>query len=227
MRQQLSTTVDSIFSKFPTSADAWQVAAATDDFPRFLRGLGADNLGSAGSRMLLHRMGIDAAEPAFCKRALYYIDQYCLEEKKARDDPDRFKFGGPILHKRVFAYCEYRLARVAAGRSPTEGAIFQENSARRARMGEAPRWISPIQLPINEIVDRSMCTEFLLLTEFFLILRQKGVMPGMGTDAVAIELRLYASGPPCVSCLSVIRQVQLLFPGIRMVVSFGQSQVVR
>jgi len=200
-------------------------------------------------------MGVGEASEAFCQRALYHVDLYSQAERVKRNDPSTWKFGGHVLHKRVFSYCEYRLSVVRGGGggrgegpgaagceedgSVLEGAIFQENSARHDGMAAAPRWFQAVQLPINEIVDRTMCTEFLLFTQLSLLLQREGVAPsGSGPAAPAAptaapsavvsgELRLYATGPPCISCLGVIRQVQLLFPGLQTSVSFGRSQVVR
>lgn len=228
LRERLRRGVDEIFNMFPVTVEGWRQSMDADDFPRFLRGLGADNLGSVGSRMLLSRMGCAEAPMDFYERATYYVDLHTEEERRKRDDPATWKFGGPTLHKRVFCYAEFRIYSAAlVDGEVLEGAIFQENSARRARMGAAPRWFEAVQLPINEIVDRSMCTEFLTLTELSLLLHGIGAGPWPSDGSISGDLRMFTTGPPCVSCITVLRQLQCLFPGLHLAMSFGRSQVVR
>mmetsp|Transcript_110589 Transcript_110589/g.312870 ORF Transcript_110589/g.312870 Transcript_110589/m.312870 type:complete len:179 (-) Transcript_110589:117-653(-) len=178
-------------------------------------------------------MEVAEAPPEFCGRAEYYVDRFTEGERGRQSDPATWRFGGPTLHKRVFCYCEYRLQEDAGaeGAPPQliEGAILQENSARRKRMAGAPRWFHAVQLPINEIVDRAMCTEYLMLTELSLVVRGAAAGPVLEAPCRGIsgEVRVYASGPPCVSCLGVFRQFQLRFPRVGLAVAFGRSQVVR
>lgn len=221
----LSKVAKEIWAAFPSSIEAWWECDSFTDFSMYLRGLAADNLGSSGSRFLLKLMGAAETPANFCERALQCIERFD-QERDWREDPGCVRFGGPALHKRVFSYAEYRFGGVTEGGSFMEGAILQENSAPSERLVSRPRWFRAIDLPVNFVVDRTMCTEFLLLSELVGLLAQEGLTPEK-LKILSGMLRLYATGPPCVSCISVLRQVQLLLPRVTLQVSYGRSQVFR
>merc|ERR1711871_740613 len=166
-------------------------------FSQYLRSLGADNLGSSGSLFLLDLMGASEAPSNFCERALHHISLFS-QEKDWREDEGCLRFGGPALHKRVFCYAEYRLRCSPVDSDFLEGAILQENSAPSEQTTSAPQWFRAVQLPVNYIVDRTMCTEFLLLREWSGVLVKAGVAL-CDLKVLQGDLRLYATGPPCVS----------------------------
>eukprot|EP00746_Dinoflagellata_sp_MGD_P157272 gnl/MRDRNA2_/MRDRNA2_86168_c0_seq2.p1 gnl/MRDRNA2_/MRDRNA2_86168_c0~~gnl/MRDRNA2_/MRDRNA2_86168_c0_seq2.p1 ORF type:complete len:337 (+),score=37.71 gnl/MRDRNA2_/MRDRNA2_86168_c0_seq2:139-1011(+) len=237
----LCKLVDEVWGYMPTTPDAWQ-GSAFDELRSHLRRLHVDNMGALGGRMLMERMGVGAADGPFVARALATIQ--CHRREDPREDPHEGKFGGPTRHKRVFSYAEYRFMCPRFS-SPMEGAVLQENGARQDHSETAVKIpLRVVSLPINARIERSACSEYLLFTEICrrLVLDFVPVVPAVRREgAVAVDtcisklgsnamlgvqgvVRLYNTGPSCVSCLCVCRQFQLLFPGVVLEVAFSAFQ---
>merc|ERR1712032_648385 len=85
---------------------------------------------------------------------------------------------------------------------------------------EASWSLRPLPSPISGLVDRSLCSEFQLLTAIIEVCSQGG---GVSNADVQGGVRLFVSTAPCVSCLWAIRQFQLLFPRVCLQVGNGEE----
>lgn len=207
LKQRLLTEVDELWNKmleedFP------------DSFALWIKQLGVDNLGFYGDRLLFQRMGFKEASEEFELRALMMIAKHRIEDP--REDPDEMTFGGPSKHKRVFSYAEYQISS-PNGSLFQEGASLQENGARGRFYKETP--LRAISLPINRRVDRTACSEFLLLTELCGLLQ---AVQDSRLDLTGL-LRLFSTGPSCISCVAVLWQFHLQYPGLKIEVAYSKS----
>ncbi|CAJ1395348.1 unnamed protein product [Effrenium voratum] len=212
LRDRLAATVDAIWHHFPR--ELWDIGP-DEAFLEYIWSLNTDNLGCTGDRQLLHEMGVEALAPnsGFEGRALEMISAHRSEN--AWEDPAELTFGGPVRNRRVFSYAEYRLEAPQV----LEGALLQENGARVLSNQRSP--LHAVQLPINYRVDRSACSEFLLLSELCGMIEASRAARASGT------LRLYSTGPSCLSCMLAIWQFCLLFPAVRVQVAFGRTALAQ
>lgn len=188
-------------------------------FLEMLQHVQVDSLGGVGSRMLLGHLNVRETDPAFDRRALEVIEQHRVEDP--RENPQETMFGGPTRHKHVFSYAEYRIenfSQLGCSEDVVEGAVLQENGARSQWSVQSPLQSAP--LPINRRVDRAACSEFLLLSTVCIVLRDAGACGQHERSQLVGLLRLWSTGPSCLSCLAAIRQFQLLFPGVQLEIGF-------
>eukprot|EP00811_Abedinium_folium_P035325 NODE_8127_length_1521_cov_3.482066.p1 GENE.NODE_8127_length_1521_cov_3.482066~~NODE_8127_length_1521_cov_3.482066.p1 ORF type:complete len:362 (+),score=130.43 NODE_8127_length_1521_cov_3.482066:412-1497(+) len=208
---RLEREVEQVWQLFPAASHV-----IGDAFLAALRQIRVDNLGAVGNRMLLRHMGVEQGDASLEERALVSIRAH--RRLDPREDPSTTKFGGPTRHKRVFSYAEYRV-RLAAAAPPAllEGALLQENGARGAHFAVTP--LRAVPLPINQRVERSACSEFLLLSELCAALGE----PGQCAEAEG-TLRLWSTGPSCLSCMAALWQFRLRFPRLRVELGFAELQ---
>lgn len=195
-------------------------AGLDEAFMKFLRSLRVDNLGAVGDRLLLSRMGVREADAGLEERALQTIARHKLEDP--REDPHETKFGGPTRHKRVFSYAEFRVRAACMGPEPVEGAWLQENGARGPHSDSSP--LRPVPLPINERVERSACSEFLLLAGLCKAWQEAGAAGDRARGELTGTLRLYSTGPSCLSCVAALWQFGLCYPRVALEVSYSATQ---
>eukprot|EP00747_Dinoflagellata_sp_TGD_P061820 gnl/TRDRNA2_/TRDRNA2_152685_c0_seq2.p1 gnl/TRDRNA2_/TRDRNA2_152685_c0~~gnl/TRDRNA2_/TRDRNA2_152685_c0_seq2.p1 ORF type:complete len:439 (-),score=79.81 gnl/TRDRNA2_/TRDRNA2_152685_c0_seq2:30-1346(-) len=214
----LEAEVAQVWKHFPTSPEGIDVS-----FSVYLKQLQIDNLGAIGSRLLLNHMGIMVADETLQMRALETIALYRHDDP--REDANEMTFGGPTRHKRVFSYAEYQIfgSFITSEGQQLEGAMLQENGARGPHFEETP--LRAVPLPINQRVDRNACSEFLLLSELCAIFSEAGVVSESERLATVGTLRLFSTGPSCLSCCAAIWQFCLRFPGVRMEVGFSKVQI--
>jgi len=204
--------VEVVWHRFPKAT-----SALNDDFFDYLRSLQVDNLGAFAGRLLLNKMGAKHAPDGFRDRALQMIQTHRVEDP--REQPGECKFGGPSRHKHVFSYAEYRIYGPCLDKlQPFEGAILQENGARGAHVHDSP--LIAIKLPINPRVDRTACSEFLFLAELCWMLRIEGASESRRQESLTGVLRIFSTGPSCVSCLASMWQFRLLYPQISLEVDY-------
>mmetsp|Transcript_51017 Transcript_51017/g.91880 ORF Transcript_51017/g.91880 Transcript_51017/m.91880 type:complete len:321 (+) Transcript_51017:61-1023(+) len=246
LQQCLDFEISKVWDNFPKTYQSGHLDRA---FTEYVKQLGIDNLGSVGDRLLMQYMCIQEAPAGFEARALETMIAHCQED--LREDPAEMTFGGPSKHKRVFSYAEYRICFLqeeggfVASRGPEEeGALLQENGARGQSLSSSP--LTAVPLPINHRVQRSACSEFLLLSELCALLRSSfseeeeeeeelredsgefckkegTLLPAEALRGIQGTLRLYSTGPSCMSCMVALWQFRMLHPLIRLEVSYATA----
>jgi len=190
-----------------------------------LAALQVDNLGAVGSRSVLEKLGIGPVPLAFES-----VAEERIAERLAAGPPPSL-LGGPaaaervrvqseLVHRRVFGFATFRFE--FEGVVILEGDALNENGAKSFR-GGASRWLQPTNLSINRWVERVLCAEFQLVAEICDRLdtaMRGGMEDPMRRLCVTGSLRLLTSTSPCLSCLSMLRQMQLLLPSLTLEVSF-------
>jgi len=213
----LNRDISMVWEGFPADPEHFD-----DAFMKSLKRMRVDNFGAVGNRLLLNYMGIEHASGSLEDRAMLMICAHRREDP--REDPNETKFGGPTRHKRVFSYAEYRVLGACLGPNAIEGAMIQENGARGPHFEDTP--LRPVPLPINQRVERSACSEFLLLSELCALIQKSGAQQEEERSAVSGSLRLYSTGPSCVSCVATIWQFHLRFPQLLVEVGYSKTQGV-
>eukprot|EP00435_Cladocopium_sp_Y103_P008815 s2545_g2.t1 len=108
-----------------------------------------------------------------------------------------------LVHKRVLCYGEWELT---TNGQPLRGTLLRENGI---RVGHAapPAWLRAFPTPINSVIGRDLCGEFQLSAGIAVILdTAQGDIVG--------EVMIFSTSTPCCSCLALLRQMQLRFPGV-------------
>mmetsp|Transcript_81887 Transcript_81887/g.144557 ORF Transcript_81887/g.144557 Transcript_81887/m.144557 type:complete len:390 (+) Transcript_81887:145-1314(+) len=213
LAKRLGQEVLDVWRNFPS--DSWASSGPDAAFLRYIRQLGIDNLGAVGDRLLFEQMGVHEAPSGLGHRARLVIAEHCVEDP--REAPDETTFGGPSRHKRVFSYAEYQLS-FSSNQTDLEGAILQENGARGAHFETSP--LHPVQLPINQRVERNACSEYLLLSDLCGLI-QEAALPERRHSDLSGTLRLYSTGPSCMSCMTAIWQFHLRYPSVRLEVGYS------
>jgi len=219
LAKRLEKEVLEIWRHFPSSS--WTASGPDAAFLRYIRQLGIDNLGAVGDRLLFKQMGVHEAPVGLDHRARAMIAEHSVEDP--REAADETTFGGPSRHKRVFSYAEYQLF---VGSQQVEGALLQENGARGLHFETSP--LHPVQLPINQRVERNACSEFLLLSELCGLIQasESGLSERLSGELCG-TLRLYSTGPSCMSCMTAIWQFHLRYPSIRLEVGYSTVRTLQ
>jgi len=201
--RQLRVYIERFVNVFPHNVEDWDEEAVR----LMVYSLRVDGFGHVGSRLLWDILGVPEAPDDFRARAAENIREIGLADLRAAGAE-----GGRSQERRrrVFSYAEYDL-EPPRGEDPIQGRMLFENGFRDMR-GDA-KWLKHTPLPINHEVDRSLCCEIQMLTEFISQLRREGLA---GTDELnqALEGRLlvFTTCPPCISCVGILYQFQLYFP---------------
>jgi len=200
--RRLEPTLDYFARAMPDSLQGFGGRA----FAEVLHTVGVDNFGAAGSTALLARMGVLEASMAFVQRAQHRIEQLLTEVDVRKDT-----FG--LSHKRVLCYAEWDV--VLSSGEPLRGTLLRENGIRVGHVSPPP-WLRSFATPINSLIGRDLCGEFQLVTGVGLVL--DAAPPG----SVNGSIELFSSSTPCTSCVTVFRQFQLRFPGVRVTFANGE-----
>lgn len=200
--RRLAPHLDHFAAGMPDTLAGWSGGA----FPDLLYSVGVDNFGAAGSQALLARLGVPECPADFAGRAQRRIEQQLQEVDVRRDT-----FG--LAHKRVLCYAEWDL--MLSSGEPIRGTLLRENGIRVGHT-PPPAWLRSFSTPINGMIGRDLCGEFQLVTGIGLIL--DAAPPGQLRGSV----QLFSSSTPCTSCVAVIRQFQLRFPGLS--ISFANGE---
>lgn len=216
LRAKLQVEVLRFLSAMPQRIEDWEEERIKDA----VRRLKVDSFGATGSRLVWDELGISKAPSDFEARALQHISELGLTSTGAQPASEA---GSERKHKRVFAYAEYSLEAPVEGEEPIEGKMLFENGFRCMR-GDA-RWLRHVKLPINSWVDRSLCAECQMMTEFCTELARDNLAGTPELNALLKgTLYVFTSSPQCISCLGVLRQFQLLFPAVTMFISHGTGR---
>jgi len=220
---RLKEAVDLLSSALPASLEpqAWL------GYERTVRQLQVLNLRPAATRQFLDTMGVGRAPGEFSSRAVRCIRSLAGEGAR----PVIPGIGrGVVDTTRVFAYAEYSIAPIGGPGPAMDGCLSRESGlhgstmAQLASLGEsiAP-WLRAFSLPNSSHVDRARCAEFQVLVELCRLFVTEATMPKPQPSVVGVLL-VFTTTSPCLSCLGVIRQFQLLFPEVLLEVSDPSQQ---
>merc|ERR1740121_1492589 len=190
---------------------------------RFVNDLRVDNFGAWGTRYIFSEMKFDAPSNDFYKRAKEAI----LESTGMKEEDGQGKeaanalSGSALVHRRAFSFGEYHIEMMSGGVPKLlSGSLAKENGRRDGSTDRAAAttWLKPISSPISGLVDRSLCSEFQLLSSVLAMIRQS---PGFAVREGSV--RLFVSTAPCVSCIWALWQFHLLLPAVRLEVANGEE----
>lgn len=207
--ERLRPVAKAFFLRIPNSLarEEW------DDYARAVDEAGIDNFGSVGTRLLLGWLGVPEAPARFCRRGLEEGWVPRLGRLLATVERE----GVQWTRTRVVGHVQYDLAG---------GLIRGEEAAENAYHGEVrgdSRWLRATTPPFNLFADRRTCCEF----RFFDRIIEQLDCARMASDPVRRAqvtgyVTMHINAPPCVSCIGVVRQVQLLFPNIQIQLCGGR-----
>lgn len=160
-----------------------------------------DNFGLQGTALLMGKMGVRTPVAELERRGLARM---ALEERSREAGQRERRF---FYKDRVYCYCEFALQ--PAGSAEMSGILVKEYSFLGTRAGKSGLLWSTV-LPINELVDRSLCAEFQALSELC------DRLDDVGRRQVTGHVSLLTTGASCLSCVNAFRQFLSLFPGVAL-----------
>lgn len=168
--------------------------------------VGADQLGNSGSRSLLTACGISEISPNALSPELCKLD-HGKDSKR-------------LLVTASFAFDIKIHGAPMSQVDSLQGSYVAVSGTKDGIRGN--RWISPVQLPVASLVDRSLCGEFQVLAKLCDEILEK---TGQELPMKAVEgtVHLFVTATPCLSCIAVICQFHRLFPEIQVEVSWDGS----
>lgn len=176
-----------------------------------------DNFGGVGTRLLLGWMGVCEAPEDFCRRSIAegWIPKIGRMTGVIERGP-----GITWIRTRVVSHVHYNLKGPGAELKGEEAA---ENAYHGEVLGDS-RWLRAVTPPFNAFADRRTCSEF----RFFDRTIEALSRAGLASDPIVraqVEgfITIYINCPPCVSCIGVVRQFQMLFKGVTLRMSGGRG----
>jgi len=229
LMQQLQRAIASYLVCVPRRFADWQ----TGCYANLLYELQVDNFGHVGNKIIFEAWRIPAPPLGWQQLAERHVKQHAEAHERLLEPG--------TVHKRVFCYAEYQVEGLGAV-YPYRDRLLRENGLQRGQQRPSrQRWITEFMLPINHLVDRSLCAEFVLLEDLAERLAATAVagpaggslggggsggspcsgsggsLCGGGASAVAVQV--WVSGSSCLSCVAAFRQFQLLFPSVTLEVA--------
>jgi len=209
LEAKLDVLAERFLSALPRTLDAWRQGG----YPKSLRDLRCDHLGSVGSRLILARLDVKEPDEEFSLRAAGRFPRLPSGDIARSNDPSA---AGAPSQRRIFAYAEYEFtpAVLERGDLPISGAMLRENGCQGYRSWQKG-WIKASALPINPYVDHSMCAEFQVLSELCDLVHKQGLADDIQeSQDVTGWMKMLVSTTPCLSCLCAVQQFCLLFPKV-------------
>lgn len=173
-----------------------------------------DNFGIVGTRILMDSLGVRDLPASFRERATPFIPRLGrLTSEVPRGE------GVSWMRTRVVNYWEYNL-EWPGGR--LQGAENGENALHeRARDS---RWLRAVTPPFNPFADRRTCSEFRSFDRLLEELSRAGTSADENLRGrVSGCIMMLINAPPCVSCIGVMQQFQLLYPRVVLHISGGRD----
>lgn len=204
----LRERLDSLVARFAT---AW-LAQDIGRWGSLFLAWQMDNFGLVGTGSLLTQVGISPTTVSFAQRAL---ERVRAEEAGRHGDWREKRF---FFKDRVYCYAEFALE--LPGRNPSRlcGSLLKENSYAGTRAGRTGL-LRSIPLPINELVDRTLCAEFQLLSELCDLVGGAGLCGQQALSSVTGLVQLWTTGASCLSCVGVFRQFNHIFTATKLQVT--------
>lgn len=201
-----------LIARIARFAEQWLLQDAFSGSNALLFDWQIDNFGIIGTGILLSKIGVQSPGEGFALRATNVID---AENSSRTEDWRRQRF---FFKERVYCYIEFDLTHPTVSEtSRLIGSLVKENSF----LGEGTRagrtgLLRSLVLPINELVDRTLCAEYQALSELCDRIDSVGVTGEPSRRFVTGQVRLWTSGASCLSCVSIIRQFLILFPKVSL-----------
>lgn len=214
LEARLDVLAQRFCAALPRSLDVWRRGG----YPRTLKDLRCDHLGSVGTKFILHHMDVSPPDEEFRLRASGRFPRLPTGELARSNDPSQV---GSPSQRRIFAYAEFEFIPAVPDRgdAPVRGAMLRENGCQGYRSWQKG-WLKASTLPINPHVDHSMCAEFQVMNELCDLVNKEGLADDISeSQAVGGWMKMLVSTTPCLSCLCAIQQFRLLFPQVRAEVS--------
>lgn len=212
---------DRLSTRVKTFADRWRREDALKASNALLFEWQVDNFGIFGTTLLLNCLGIGSPGIGFEQRALRSI---AAVEAARSDDWRKQRF---FFKERVYCYAEFALRHPKAeDPDRLQGTMIKENSF----LGEGTRagrtgLLRSTSLPINELVDRTLCAEFQTLAELCDLLDVVGITGNSSRRFVTGKVSLWTTGASCLSCVGTMRQFLQLFPSTTLEVKCAKRFV--
>jgi len=201
----------------PGPGDLWDAEAVR----QLVAGLKVDTFGHVGSRLFWDCLGVLPASEDFVARAQRQIAEQLADPEIAELTAGVQRDTGR-KHQRVFAYAEYDL-EPPPGESEICGRMLFENGYRSMRGDQ--RWLKHTPLPLNTFVDRRLCAEHQMMTEFCTQLKRENLAGSSElNDLLCGRLYVYTSLPPCISCVLTLWQFKMLFAQVELQFSSGSQR---
>eukprot|EP00746_Dinoflagellata_sp_MGD_P155656 gnl/MRDRNA2_/MRDRNA2_85486_c0_seq3.p1 gnl/MRDRNA2_/MRDRNA2_85486_c0~~gnl/MRDRNA2_/MRDRNA2_85486_c0_seq3.p1 ORF type:complete len:538 (+),score=86.77 gnl/MRDRNA2_/MRDRNA2_85486_c0_seq3:199-1812(+) len=214
LESRLDVLAQRFCAALPRSLDVWRRGG----YPKALKDLRCDHLGSIGTKFILHHMDVPPPDEEFRLRASGRFPRLPTGELARSNDPSQ---KGAPSQRRIFAYAEFEFTPAVPDRgdAPVRGAMLRENGCQGYRSWQKG-WLKASTLPINPHVDHSMCAEFQVMNELSDLVHKEGLADDISeSQAVGGWMKMLVSTTPCLSCLCAIQQFRLLFPQVRAEVS--------
>lgn len=198
-------------------AELWlrKDAFTTGSFTNLFFEQQVDNFGIFGTALLISKIGVHRPAEDFEARAVEHIERVNTASFREESRTRRFFF-----KERVFCYCETEMLYPTATALPGEllricflkENSFQGEGTRAGRTG----LLRSSALPINDLVDRTLCAEYQALSEICDLLDAKGVNGSQARCFVSGTVKLWTTGASCLSCVGIMRQFAQLYPSVAL-----------
>jgi hypothetical protein len=162
-------------------------------------------------------MGVHEAPEEFCRRSLSegWIPKIGRLTGVLERSP-----GVTWVRTRVVSHVQYDLRGLGMHLHGEEAA---ENAYHGEVLGDS-RWLRAVTPPFNPFADRRTCSEFRFFDRIIEALSRAGLA---SDDEVRSKVEgyitIHINCAPCVSCIGVVRQFQLLFKGVDLQMSGGRG----
>eukprot|EP00440_Ansanella_granifera_P019982 gb/GFBE01021713.1/.p1 GENE.gb/GFBE01021713.1/~~gb/GFBE01021713.1/.p1 ORF type:complete len:552 (+),score=93.88 gb/GFBE01021713.1/:1-1656(+) len=192
--------LDGFLQALPDTADGWQSA----DSKLLATAAVADNFGVSGTSKVLQAWSLSAADSTFHRRAAEAAAWEMASDSRLLADAS----------DGAWAFLEWEVGESPSSR---QGSAVCVTGHSFAQPTESESWwaeespIRAFQLAVRGNVQRAACAEFRLLARLAAELQQER-QEGTSDAETRLQVRLFASKTPCLSCLAAMRQFQLLFP---------------
>jgi len=202
----LGMVIEWALDAFPATMEDWTVDAQL----HAIESLQVDNFGFAGTRFALDCLGIPEASAHFNTRAASRCQSHARRSS------------GPMagLRRFVFAECHLACAVSCGGRQDgqvLDGELLKEGCY--ARTNRAPSHSRP-GVVCSASAGWACCDSGVMQLLDDLLGAIGDAEGGHAVTDGAVDV--YVTGPPCISCLGVFRQLQLTLPRVAVAVTVGR-----
>merc|ERR1712032_837526 len=157
---------------------------------------------------------------AFSEEARLRIAAAHAEVQNAEPDP-----GGDLLAEKTWTFCGYELdIQSSDGARSLCGELVRDNGYKSAKPS---RWLHTVGMKVHEWVDRSLCGEYQLFADLLSKLSEEiDLRTREARAAISGRVQVFVLSTPCLSCVSIFRQFQVLLPRVALTISIGSRAYV-